>query len=207
MWRNDSQTLPLLWHPFHIRFGSNTLIRAWKKRSEKHESILRGDRPLLSHEFIYPSTQQIFTEPPENGDLSYGGGGMGGKASFRLQQRSQSVGRFLRQETWELEYEIILLMPEGRHGGSQESFLRRGLMKPIIQQPSHLRAWSRKSESIVQPELTFTAETGVNSFVLFLQEAGRPRHEEREGTDFQVSTTVTKLDNSILLLYYIWGSL
>lgn len=134
-------------------------------------------------------------------------GGMGGKASFRLQQRSQSVGRFLRLETWELEYEIILLMPEGRHGGSQESFLRRGLMKPIIQQPSHLRAWSRKSESIVQPELTFTAETGVNSFVLFLQEAGRPRHEEREGTDFQVSTTVTKLDNSILLLYYIWGSL
>lgn len=68
------------------------------KKSEKHESILRGDRPLLSHEFIYPSTQQIFTEPPENGGLSYVGGG-GGKASFLPQQRSQSVGSFLRQET------------------------------------------------------------------------------------------------------------
>lgn len=64
------------------------------KKSEKHESILRGDRPLLSHEFIYPSTQQIFTEPPENGGLSYVGGGAEEKPHFFLNKDHNLLGVF-----------------------------------------------------------------------------------------------------------------
>lgn len=62
-----------------------------RKKSERYESILRGDRPSLPHEFIYPSAQHIFTQPPENGGLSFVWE-REGKASFPPQQNHNLLG-------------------------------------------------------------------------------------------------------------------